>query len=163
MFDLRPLVPVLLACSLVACRSTHDHDAHPHEPAQGQPLLFLEVVEPMPLSKLQYLEYVTPEVDATCALLADVRGLIFGEPVPELGFARTAELTGVGLIGVRAPMHAMEQPAIRPYFLVDDIAAAVEAARAAGAEIAVPPMPIPGRGQCAVYFLGGVEHGLWQL
>ena len=55
-----------------------------------------------------------------------------------------------------------EEAVVRPYVLVEDIEAAVESARAAGAEIAVPPMEIPGRGRCAVYFLGGNQYGLWQ-
>jgi hypothetical protein len=46
---------------------------------------------------------------------------------------------------------------------VDNIEAAVKAARTAGAEIALPSTEIPGRGRFAIYFLGGIEHGLWQL
>ena len=33
----------------------------------------------------------------------------------------------------------------------------------AGAELALPPMEIPGHGTIALYLLGGNEHGLWQL
>ncbi len=32
-----------------------------------------------------------------------------------------------------------------------------------GATIALEPMEIPGRGQVAIYFLGGIEQGLWQV
>ena len=46
--------------------------------------------------------------------------------------------------------------------LVGDIESAVEAAAAAGAEIAHPPLKIPGQGTFAIYILGGIEHGLWQ-
>ncbi|MBT6211199.1 MAG: hypothetical protein HOI35_14430 [Woeseia sp.] len=35
-----------------------------------------------------------------------------------------------GLVGVREPMHEDEEPVVRPYWLVDDIEAAVEAATA---------------------------------
>ena len=52
---------------------------------------------------------------------------------------------------------------VRPYWLVDDIASAVAAAVRAGAEVAHPPLEIPGHGTFAIYFQGGVEHGLWQL
>jgi hypothetical protein len=31
-----------------------------------------------------------------------------------------------------------------------------------GAEIAHPPMEIPGHGKFAIYVQGGVHHGLWQ-
>jgi hypothetical protein len=34
--------------------------------------------------------------------------------------------------------------------------------KAAGGDFAVPPMTIPGQGTCAIDFLGGIEHGLWQ-
>ncbi|MFP3940125.1 MAG: hypothetical protein ACLF0P_07455 [Thermoanaerobaculia bacterium] len=42
-------------------------------------------------------------------------------------------------------------------------AAAVNAAEAAGGEVAVPPTEIPGHGTFAIYFLGGIQHGLWEL
>lgn len=70
---------------------------------------------------------------------------------------------GGGRIGGRAPLRDTEAPVVRPYVLVDDIAAAVKAAEAAGATVALPPMEIPGQGTFAIYILGGIEHGLWQL
>src|SRR5690606_25294442 len=112
---------------------------------------------------VHYLEIVTPEVDETCAALQAMHGVKFGDPIAELGAARTAELKTGGRIGVRGRMHAAEASVVRPYVLVDDIAAAVEAAEAAGGQVAVPPMEIPGHGTCAIYFLGGIEHGLWEL
>lgn len=112
--------------------------------------------------RVQYLEIVTPNVDGTCAALAEAHGVEFSEPIAELGNARTADLAGGGRIGVRAPMRETEKPVVRPYLLVDDIEAAVKAARDAGAEIAMPPMPIPGQGTFSIYILGGIEHGLWQ-
>jgi uncharacterized protein len=59
-------------------------------------------------------------------------------------------------------MHASESPVVRPYWLVDDLGSAVEAAEAAGADIAHPPMGIPGHGQFAIYIQDGIQHGLWQ-
>ncbi|MCA8981159.1 MAG: hydroxylase [Planctomycetes bacterium] len=112
---------------------------------------------------IHYLEIVTPDVEATCASLAQQHHVEFGVPVAELGNARTAALTGGGTIGVRAPMHDAETPVVRPYVLVDDIDAAVVAAQASGAESAMLPTEIPGRGRFAIYFLGGIQHGLWQL
>jgi uncharacterized protein len=114
-------------------------------------------MEGMPV---QYLEIVTPDVDATCNVLARPHGVSFGEPDPSLGNARTAALRGGGRIGVRAPMRPDEHPVVRPYVLVQDIDAA---ARAAGAEIAHPPLEIPGHGRFAIYVQGGIQHGLWQL
>lgn len=112
---------------------------------------------------IQYLEVVTPDVNATCDVLGKMHGVSFGEPDAGLGNARTAALKGGGKIGVRAPMREDEQPVVRPYLLVEDIEAAVEAAQAAGAKIALPPMEIPGHGTFAIYIQGGIEHGLWKL
>ena len=39
----------------------------------------------------------------------------------------------------------------------------VEAAKAAGGEIALPPTEIPGHGKFAIYVQGGIDHGLWQV
>ncbi len=111
---------------------------------------------------IEYLEFVTPDVDAVCATLGKVHSVTFGDPVPELGNARTAELPNGGKLGVRAPMHDAEKAVVRPYLLVDDIAEAINAADAAGAEIAISSMEIPGHGTIAIYILGGIEHGLWQ-
>jgi predicted enzyme related to lactoylglutathione lyase len=112
---------------------------------------------------IQYLEVVTPEVDATCAALAKLHGVTFSEPEAALGNSRTAELSNGGKIGVRAPMHEAEEAVVRPYVLVDDIEAAVAAAVEAGGEIAHPPMELPGHGTFAIYIQGGIHHGLWQV
>ena len=113
---------------------------------------------------IQYLEVVTPDVNATCDALERLHGVSFGEPDVGLGNARTAALKGGGKIGVRAPMREDEQPVVRPYLLVEDIEAAVKAAQAAGAQVALPPMEIPGgHGKFAIYIQGGIEHGLWKL
>tara|TARA_R110002094_G_scaffold117289_3_gene112944 strand:+ start:651 stop:1055 length:405 start_codon:yes stop_codon:yes gene_type:complete len=113
--------------------------------------------------QVQYLEVVTKDVDAVCAGYSAANGLQFGAPVAGLGNARTAALPGGGVVGVRAPMRESEQSVVRPYWLVDDIQAAVAAAQASGGVVAHPPMEIPGHGTFAIYIQGGVEHGLWQL
>lgn len=113
--------------------------------------------------QIHYLEIVTKEVDAVCAVYAAANGLQFGVPDAGLGNARTATLPGGGVVGVRAPMRPSEEPVVRPYWLVDDIQSAVAAAEAAGGEVAHPPMEIPGHGTFAIYLKGGVQHGLWQL
>ncbi len=113
--------------------------------------------------KIQYLEIVTKDVEAMCAAYAAAHGMRFSEPVAELGNARTAELPGGTTVGVRAPLHETEEPTIRPYWLVDDIEAALSAAVRAGAEVAHPPLEIPGRGTFAIYIQGGLHHGLWQV
>ncbi len=112
--------------------------------------------------QIYYLEIVTKEVDAVCATYSAANGVEFGEPDAGLGNARTAAMPGGGLVGVRAPMHEAEEPVVRPYWLVDEIEAAVAAAVKAGGEVAHPPMEIPGHGTFAIYIQGGIHHGLWQ-
>lgn len=112
--------------------------------------------------QVRYLEIVTPDVDAVCATYAQLHGVSFSSPEAGLGNARTAALANGGLIGVRAPMHEAEEPVVRPYLLVNDVEAAAKVAEAAGAEIAHPPMEIPGHGTFAIYIEGGIHHGLWQ-
>ena len=113
--------------------------------------------------RIHYLELVTKDVDGVCAAYAVANGVKFGAPDAGLGNARTAALPGGGLVGVRAPLHESEETVVRPYWLVDDIDAAVAAAVAAGGEVAHPPLAIPGRGTFAIYIQGGIHHGLWQL
>lgn len=112
--------------------------------------------------QIHYLEIVTKEVDAVCATYAAANKVHFGEPDVGLGNARTAALPGGGLVGVRAPMHETEEPVVRPYWLVDDIEAALAAAVAGGGEVAHPPLELPGHGTFAIYIQGGIHHGLWQ-
>jgi len=113
--------------------------------------------------KIQYLEIVTPDVDAACKLYAQMHGVTFGEADQSLGGARTAKLTGGGMLGIRAPLRNNETPVVRPYLLVKDIEASVAAAAKAGAEIAMSATEIAGHGKFAIVIHGGIESGLWQL
>ncbi len=113
--------------------------------------------------QIHYLEIVTKEVDAVCAAYAAANSVRFGKPDAGLGNARTAALPGGGMVGVRSPMHETEQPVVRPYWLVDNVEAALAASVEAGGEVAHPPMEIPGHGTFAIYIQGGIHHGLWQL
>lgn len=113
--------------------------------------------------QIHYLEIVTKEVDEVCAGYAAANGVQCGGSDAGLGNARTAALPGGGLVGVRAPMHESAEPVVRPYWLVDDIAAALAAAVEAGGQVAHPPIEIPGHGTFAIYIHGGIHHGLWKL
>ncbi len=113
--------------------------------------------------QIPYLEIVTANVDAVCATYSQLHGVTFSDGDPALGGAHTAKLADGGTLGVRAPMHDGERPVVRPYILVEDIAAAVAAAVDCGGVIAVPPMKIEGHGTCAIFFQGGIECGLWQF
>ncbi|HKN74064.1 MAG TPA: hypothetical protein VJW94_02715 [Candidatus Acidoferrum sp.] len=113
--------------------------------------------------KVHYLEIVASDVDAVRAAYEAAHGIKFGSPDPLLGGARTAPLPDGGSIGVRGPLRDTEQPVVRPYWLVDDIEAALGAAAKQGALVAHPPLEVPGKGTFAIYIQGGVHHGLWQL
>ena len=126
--------------------------------AADDPMQTMEILMP-----LHYLEIVATDVDGTCSAHEVASNLHFGEPVAELGNARTAKVQEGYMVGVRAPMHEAEEPVVRPHWLVDDIESAVAAALEAGGELAHPPLESPGRGMFAIYTLGGGHHGLWQL
>ena len=115
-----------------------------------------------PNMRIHYLEIVCNDVAAQCAALGRVHGLSFGEPVADLGQARVAEAIDGSLIGVRAPLAQHEQPIIRTYWEVQDIAEAVDEAEAAGAMIAYPPTRQGSTGTWAIYIHGDVQIGLWQ-
>jgi len=113
--------------------------------------------------KVHYLEIVASDVNAVCAAYEAAHFIKFGSADPLLGGARTAPLPDGGSIGVRGPLRDTEEPVVRPYWLVDDIEAALVAALQQGALIAHPPLKLPGKGMFAIYIQGGVHHGLWQL
>ena len=113
--------------------------------------------------KIHYLEIVTPDVGSSVALCSKIHGVSFGVADENLGGARTANLANGGTLGIRAPMRDTETPVVRPYFLVHDIVKAVAAAAQSGAEIAMQPTEIPGRGKFAILIQGGIESGLWQV
>lgn len=113
--------------------------------------------------KVHYLEIVASDADAVCAAYETAHGVTFGAADPLLGGARTATLPDGGSIGVREPLRDTEEPVVRPYWLVDDIEAALAAAEKQGAFVAHSPLEIPGRGTFAIYIQGDVDHGLWQL
>jgi predicted enzyme related to lactoylglutathione lyase len=113
--------------------------------------------------KVHYLEIVATDVDAVCAAYEAVHGVKFGSADSLLGGARTAPLPDGGSIGVRGPLRDTEKPVVRPYWLVDDIEAALQTVTKQGASIAHPPLELPGKGTFAIYIQGNVGHGLWQL
>lgn len=151
-------LPIVFVAVLASCLREGTDGPRPTRPrVTGSP-----TAQPASSMQIHYLEIVTPDVDATCTTLGGQHDVAFTDPAAELGNARTAELADGTLLGVRAPMHDQEQPIVRPYLLVDDLDAAVEAAKADGAEFAMEPTEIPGRGRFAIYFQGGIQYGLWE-
>ncbi|MCR9129712.1 MAG: hydroxylase [Alphaproteobacteria bacterium] len=141
---------LVLGATIAALAITHPATAQDDAPAGP------------PGASIYYLEIVTSDVEATCAALAAQHGVSFTEPQPELGGARTTTLDNGGRIGVRGPLSDQEQPIVRPYMRVDDIAAAIAAAESAGAEVAMNATEIAGQGEFAIYILGGVQHAVWE-
>lgn len=113
--------------------------------------------------KVQYLEIVTPDVDAVCATYSQIYNVKFSDADMNLGGAHTAKLSNGGVIGIRGPLRETEEPVVRHYTLVEDIQSAVNAAEKLGAVVAVPPMELPRHGMCAIVIQSGVELGFWQL
>ena len=77
--------------------------------------------------------------------------------------AQMLALADGSIVGVRPPLRETETPVVRPYWLVDNIEKAIADVEAQGAQIAVPPLEIPSKGWFAIYILGSIEQGFWQL
>jgi len=153
----------LLGVLDVGCTTIEDGTAGINEPVTNrEPTENKKETQTGAAMKIQYLEIVTPDVDALCNQYSAIHAIRFSKPDANLGGARTATLNGGGLIGIRGPLRDTETPVIRPYVLVDDIKASVAAAAGACAEIAISSMEIPGHGTIAIVIQGGIECGLWQ-
>lgn len=113
--------------------------------------------------KLHYLEIVSHDVDAVCKAYELTHRIQFLEPDELLGGAKVCVLPDGTKVGVRGPLRDDEEPIVRPYWLVDNIEQVVATLELEGAQIAMPPMEIPGKGKFAIYILGTNHHGLWQL
>jgi len=111
---------------------------------------------------VKYLEIVTPNVASICAMYSEVYGLTFGEEVPDLGNARTAERPDGTVFSIRAPLAEHDTPILRAYLAVDYIEAAVAAATAHGAVVAYGPVAQGDVGTFAIVIQDGVQHGFWQ-
>lgn len=114
------------------------------------------------MNTVHYLEVVTNEVESTCALYASLWDLGFGEPVADLGNARTAKRADGTLIGVRKPMADHEAPIVRTYVEVQDIQAAAKSAEQNGAMVAYAPTKQGDAGTFCIVIHDGLQHGFWQ-
>ena len=112
--------------------------------------------------QIRFLEIVTSDVDGTIKIFETSGSVKFSEPIAELGNARVADLPDGSQMSIRAPMHDMETPVTRTYFLTDDIEDATQAAVKAGAELAHGVMEIPGHGKFSIFFHGGNQFGYWE-
>jgi len=117
----------------------------------------------VPEYAVYYLEIVTSDVESSRQLYETTYGLSFDGPIPELGNAFVAVLPDGSRCGIRAPMADHESPIVRTYLRVPDIRAAVDDVLRLGGELALEPTELPGHGKIAIYLLGGVQQGLWQV
>lgn len=115
-----------------------------------------------PVPTVHYVEIVCRDTAAQCTALERVHGWVFGQPDADLGEARVALAADGCRIGVRAPLSEHELPIVRTYLEVDDIEAAIEAARRLGAAVAYPPTRQGASGTWAIYVVGDIQCGLWQ-
>lgn len=167
----REMIRVGFACAAfpiaatlsIGCQSNQEGDSQDTDRTSSDPRKVNEVgTENGDAMKIHYLEIVTTDVDAMCALYSRMHGVAFGDADPNLGGARTASLANGGTLGIRGPLRDTETPVVRPYLLVEDIKASVAAAAESGAVIAMPPTEISGHGTFAIVIQGGIESGLWQ-
>jgi predicted enzyme related to lactoylglutathione lyase len=114
-------------------------------------------------SPIHYLEIVTPDVEAVRTAYEKIGGFHFRSQDPVLGNAYVADLPSGSMCGIRAPMHGGEKPVVRPYLRVNDLKISVETAVQLGAKVMLEYMELPGHGKIAIYELGGIEQGLWQV
>lgn len=117
----------------------------------------------VPEHGIHYLEIVTPDAEAVSNIYSQAYGWEFAGMTPELGNAFVATLPNGSLCGIRAPMHEQEKATVRTYVRVADIESSIETAANLGATVALAPTEIPGRGKIAIYLLGGIEQGIWQV
>ena len=113
--------------------------------------------------QFHYLEIVSDDIEATCALYANIFAVNFSEDDPNLGLARTATLENGSMQGDRAPMSESEGPVVRPYWLVDNIETSITAATDSGAEVALGTNEIDAYGTFAILIQDGIQTGLWQV
>jgi len=119
----------------------------------------MDVIE----SSVHYLEIVTPDVESMCNLYTKSFGWNFQPESPELGNARVAKIQGGSLFGIRAPMSPTEKPIMRMYIRVSDLETSVQKVTQQGAKMLLERMEIPEHGIIAIYEIGGIEKGLWQV
>ena len=117
----------------------------------------------VPENAVYYVEVVSNDVAGTRALYEKAYGWRFEPMGPEMGNSFVAPLPNGARFGIRAPLRADEAPIVRTYLRVKDIERAAKAAQELGAKVALEPTELPGQGRIAIYLLGGIEQGLWQL
>jgi len=111
-----------------------------------------------------WVDLLSSDVDRSVAFYAALFGWTAEDPADEFGGYRNLQLHGervAGLMSASPPMTASDVWSV--YLAVEDAAATVEAARQAGSEVVVEPMPVGDLGVMAVVTdPGGAVIGMWQ-
>lgn len=115
------------------------------------------------IGEVHYVEMVASDVAATRRACEEAHGWRFAEPDPVLGGAVVATLPSGTRCAIRAPLRSDERPVTRTYVRVADVEQAGKRAEAAGAKLALPSMDLEGHGRIAIWIVGGIETGAWQL
>lgn len=110
-----------------------------------------------------YVEIIATDVEATVRFCEDVFGWMFHAPDADLGGSRVATLPNGTRVSVRASMHEQEAPITRSYVRVANVADTVARAKRHGAEILLDAMTLGRHGTIAIWRIGGIEQGVWQL
>ena len=118
---------------------------------------------PVAQHSVHYLEIVTRDVPGTREFYEKTHGWKFGDPQAALGGSIVAHLPGGSFCGMRAPMSEQEEPLVRTYLLVDDVEAESQKAVDHGAMLALPATKLGAHGTIAIYIVGGIEQGIWQV
>ena len=126
-------------------------------------LIFSKTLTLVTNMKIHYLEIVTFDIDGICRTYDTAHNVSFTQADDSLGGARTCTLPDGSIVGVRGTLSDSEAPVIRPYWLVGDIEAAVKEVENQGAKILHPPLEISGKGTFAIYSVGSIQQGFWQL
>ena len=80
----------------------------------------------------------------------------FGAADALLDGVRTCELLHGSFIGIRGALSETEEPVVRPCWPTANMDIALDGLKGLGAEIAHPPIEIPGKGKFAIYIQGRV-------
>lgn len=117
----------------------------------------------VPMNEVCYVEMVAADVEATVRFCEDVFGWAFRPADADLGGSRVATLPSGTRCAVRGPLNDEEEPLTRAYVRVANAESAVARAQRHGATLALPPTQLGPHGTIAIWFVQGVQQGVWQL
>jgi predicted enzyme related to lactoylglutathione lyase len=97
-----------------------------------------------------WADLITPDKDRAKEFYGDLFGWTGEDQGEEFGNYTLVKRGDEGLAGMMNPMQPGQPPVWMPYFAADDVEATTKAATDAGAQVMVPPTPIPTVGTFSV-------------